>query len=373
MSFDSSILTDVHFSPPDLTITKFTQPAAAKNHSTTTTQRIDTPNDNLQRKETNSSRPTLLFYGFEIAYLFPIDLYKRAALSKNNTAVFSALTNTALRKLVQKLKAAGVRAAFPRSFKKPVPSHKWKLQRERHGFEIASPLAPSFDEIRVVLSVLKDFGCFVHPNFTAMHINIDAHDRSMMEMRNVYKNLIAVEGALDLLRFTNQSAKLGGAADGMVSRFNSTRQAYESLDDTTSFQSLLGLGLKESNMTKLHPMLRSSYKVGMRLKENGTLPRTIEFRGLEASLDPSVPISWLKLCMRLIQMSYTGHVLQPLERSTSEAWSSLFEDLVHDHDHVLQEYFLHRTNVIKVAHEIPDVLEFNANFGAYRRMKTRDE
>lgn len=72
-------------------------------------------------------------------------------------------------------------------------------------------------------------------------------------------------------------------------------------------------------------------------------------------------------------MSFTGHVLQPIDRSTSEAWSSLFDELVHDYNHELQEYFRRRTNIIKVAHETPDVLEFDAGFEAYRRMKTRDE
>jgi hypothetical protein len=326
-------------------------------------------------------------YGVEIAFLYPAEVYHRteAYLQENKGRRRSAEegesssydkkkaagrhqhspTSEAMNDIVQKLQEAGLSAI--RSAHKIVGSasnndkqlrddnngqhdmsETWKIQQERFGFEVASPIAPSFRDVETMLSVIQDFGCFVHPELTSMHVNVDARNRSLEEARNVYKNIIAIEPTLDHLRFTKKSTVLGGEAANMGEAFHSTEEAYDSLDKSTSFQSLLHLGQQYEDEDALMEEQQVKYKVGMKLKiQNYTVatPKTFEFRGLEASFDPQVAISWLKLVIELVGTSYEGNVLEPFQRTDDEAWSAVFGGLVLDAS--LEEFFYNRRTTMK--------------------------
>jgi hypothetical protein len=108
----------------------------------------------------------------------------------------------------------------------------------------------------------------------------------------------------------------------MGETFHSTEDAYESLDKSTSFQYLMHLGEQHENEDALVEEQQVKYKVGMKLKiQNDTVatPKTFEFQGLEASLDPQVAISWLKLVIELIGTIYEGGVLESFQRTDDEA------------------------------------------------------
>lgn len=337
-------------------------------------------------------KPSIL-YGIEIAFLFPVEVYTKSAHAENrkqkkkNEKVSReenlpkhlerrasrremSPKSKAMNDLVKKLQEAGLhairsahiipankngeKAAANSARRAPADGKAWKIQWERFGFEVASPIAPSFHDIELMMTVVRDFGCFVHPELTSMHINIDARGRSLGEARNVYKNILAVEPALDHLRFTKKSTVLGGEANNMGEVFhNSLEEAYHSLDKSSSFQSLIHLGQSyesEEVDTETGTVVEEQqvkYKVGMKLKANGTLtsPKTFEFRGLETSFDPKVAISWLKLGIALIGTSYEGNVLEPLQRSDDETWSALFGNLVTDES--LEQYFRYRRKVMK--------------------------
>jgi hypothetical protein len=125
----------------------------------------------LQKLELLATLPffsglTALDYGVEIAYLFPEELYQN---STDYDELFTRKENL-LKEMAATLQEAGVPASFFEE-KNTVSMNQWKLALERSGFEAASPLSPPFEHIERLVKVMRDYGCWVHPKFTLMHIN----------------------------------------------------------------------------------------------------------------------------------------------------------------------------------------------------------
>jgi hypothetical protein len=281
-----------------------------------------------------------LDYGVEMAYLFPAALYQNVT---DHDELRTRKENL-LKAMAVALQEAGVPARFFEE-KKTDSLHHWKLALERSGFEAASPLSPPFEHIERLVKVMKDFGCWVHPKFTLMHINVDARGRTLEETRNVYKNVISVEPALDMFRIRDPY-ELGGKAMELGAEFGSVQEAYESLDSSESFQSHIELGKYQGHVNDGRKIWRRRYRVGLKLEFNkktrhggisATIPKTFEFRAWQPSMDSAAPVAWIKLAISLVEASYSGHVLPPVKKTPEEAWSALFNELVEDSS--LEEFF----------------------------------
>eukprot|EP00527_Entomoneis_sp_CCMP2396_P004627 CAMPEP_0198151966 /NCGR_PEP_ID=MMETSP1443-20131203/57885_1 /TAXON_ID=186043 /ORGANISM="Entomoneis sp., Strain CCMP2396" /LENGTH=347 /DNA_ID=CAMNT_0043817829 /DNA_START=172 /DNA_END=1212 /DNA_ORIENTATION=+ len=280
------------------------------------------------------SRLPGLHYGVEMAYLFPFELYQNVT----DYDVLIARKENLLKEMAATLREAGVPARFFEEVNK-VSMNQWKLGLERSGFEVASPLSPPFEHIERLVKVMKDFGCWVHPRFTLMHINVDARNRTVEETRNVYKNIISVEPALDMFRIRDPF-ELGGRAKELGAEFGSVQEAYASLDSSESFQSHIELGKSKGSDEGYY--CRHRYRVGLKLDEDEEneemISDSFEFRLWQPSMDPAAPVAWIKLATSLVEASYSGHVLPPVKKTAEEAWSVLFNELVKDSS--LEEFFL---------------------------------
>lgn len=292
----------------------------------------------LKKKQ---KEPPYLFYGLEIAFIFPMAIY-------DNLDIFDDQKTQKLWKLVNKLETVGIPAIVGNRDTKSLSS--WKLILERQGFEVASPLSPSYDQIERLITVIKRAGCGAHPELGAMHINIDARGRTLQETANVYKNTMAVEQAFDLIRSPRRMSAVSGKAKSLIAEFNSSIQrGYASIDASETYASQIALGIQQADSELFHR--RKRYKVGLKIaqdeKTNSTTPQTFEFRGLEASLDPGVTVAWLKLATKFIAESYAGNVLPPIiNRTADEAWSALFGQLIQDD--ALEAFFRKRRETMHV-------------------------
>lgn len=271
-------------------------------------------------------------YGIELAFLFPAAIYQNVSTKRE----WKDRKNELLYEIASKLEQTGVPTKFFGKDEKQAKGDKWKywrLKTERGGFEAASPLSPRFDEItKFVLTVRDHLYCLVHPQMNIMHINVDARNATLQQARNVYKNAMAVEPALELFSPIDPY-HLGGKAMPLSMNFSSVQQAYQSLDASDEFSKLIWLGLPNWNSD--HWRIR--YRVALKLsRDDHRIPQAFEFRILGSS-NPAVDIAWIKLATRLVEESYSGHVLEPKERSTEEAVAALFDELLNEP--LLLEFF----------------------------------
>ena len=300
-----------------------------------------------------------LHYGVEFAFLYPVQVYR------NLTSPFQlqARKLEALVKLRRDLQQEGVPVII--ADRKTESLGSWKMASERSGIEIASPLSPSYSQIQRLLAVVGASGFVVHPELTIAHINIDARNRTVSQTRNVYKNIMAVEKALDQFRYPRKTA-VAGEAKSLVESFASVQEAYASMDNSTTFSSHIVLGDQES-VSKKKTHRRVTVGLKLREREEEMLPNTFEFRGLEASLDPAVAISWLELALKILSESYAGHVLAPVERTAEEAHDALFVELVRDKK--LGDFFRTRSDGFRIS--VPEVEKLTAEYCSHPDLKDK--
>ena len=260
-----------------------------------------------------------LSYGLEMAFLFPEE-----ANTRNETMKIKFLKD-----LAKALEAGGVPVTSLESRNTNGASpNQWKLVPERSGFEAVSPITPPFRHIKCLLEIIKDHKCHVDPKLTMMHINIDARGRSLEETGNVYKNALSVEQALDIFHI-NDPAGEAGKAMKLRAEFSTTREAYETLNMSRSFESLISLGLSSRGRRGPKAWWKRRDRVGLRLSRKGA-PKSFEFRGCQSTFDSDLAIAWLNLGRSIVDASYAGTVLEPKERSREESWVSLFNEIVQD-------------------------------------------
>jgi len=229
---------------------------------------------------------------------------------------------------------------------------KWKIVREHTGFELVSPIYTSPEAIKPVLDAMRSIRVQTHVTQTNLHVSIDATNRTVDDIRNVYKNFISAETALDEIRDFPQRANHSAKSLSLRQQFQSVSEAYEKLDGCHEDFFCLWDTAQTFESPYFHLVdLRLDWKELEQNNDNSTTNETaadkdakynvwserIEFRGQQSSLDTNFVSSWVWLMHNLVKSSFDGIVMPPQEQTVEEAWVALFHELIRDSK--LGDYF----------------------------------
>lgn len=276
-----------------------------------------------------------LVFGIELEYLFPNttvytlddDDQARDRLSDVTDALKKV--NITSIEFVNKIMAR----------KSKTPAHAWKIVREWAGFELVSPPLTTLQPVRAAMSAMKEHGVGSHVLRTNFHTSIDATNQSMDQVRNLYKNFMAVEEALDTLRDCPQRADNNFKSLSVRQQFKTLQEGYSVLDSCGDYFYCLvekaeSVTAKEYDGDYIHQAhLRYDWKELAKEEGSGETryaiwPKRLEFRGQQASTDAVFVTTWIKLIHNLVKSSFDGIVLEPKERTVDEAWNALFDELI---------------------------------------------
>ena len=77
---------------------------------------------------------------------------------------------------------------------------------------------------------MKSISVKTHPKYTNIHTSVDASNATIHQIRNVFKNFICVEQALDDLRDPLQQASAYRKSMSIAQPFPGAPQAFSALD-----------------------------------------------------------------------------------------------------------------------------------------------
>lgn len=203
---------------------------------------------------------------------------------------------------------------------------------ENGGFELVSPIGPTVDAVETVLQAMQELKVGILSSESQLHVCIDARNKSLSQIRNVYKNFILVEKALDQVRHKDfragHSLKTASLANHMP-----RDKLLSQLDSCNDIPCL-----KAVAQPKPKPFL---YVMNLRRQgphnQREYYPSRIEFRGQQSPLDAKFILSWVRLLQKFVQSSFDGIQMSREKHTVDEAWTELFDKLIRDED--LGQYF----------------------------------
>ena len=257
---------------------------------------------------------------------------------------------------------------------------KWQIYREHNGFELVSPVLSRMCSWQPILGFVMDamarHGVGTHVLHTNFHASIDATGRSLSQIRDVYKNTMAVEKALDVIRDCPKRADHSFKSLSVRQQFDSLQHGYQALDacflrddwecmvEKTAEAVRYKLGQTEYyhiinvrfGWEEINVVVEDDEAKKNETKKNETTtqqqpnewlydgwrgwPVRIEFRGQRAQTDGKFVVAWVQLLHNLVQASYDGIVLDPVERTADQEWKAMFDELIRNDDlrHYLEEH-----------------------------------
>lgn len=281
------------------------------------------------------AKDDMLSFGIEVSYLYPTNYEWLDSFQARLVNMIQ----------LQEIQTALGRAGIPNmifrsmmSLKRQSTLNAWKLAQEHEGFELVSPLNPSFKSVEAALDVMKALGVRNDPHTTALHVSVDARNKTVEQIGNVFKNFIVVEKALDEVRDPLHRAGQSDRTASIAGVFASVEQAYSLLDACQSVACLEKTA--EPTKSTWYPL----YIMCLRVKDDSVVPNfekldnlRFEFRGMRSTTQSNVAVGWIHLLNRIVQESFRGRVLEARERTVDEAWSALFDTLLHDD--TLRQFF----------------------------------
>lgn len=261
-------------------------------------------------------------FGIELEYLFPNTTVHTLDDDDDDVArdQLEAVTNA-----LKKVHLTSIEYISKKKARGRTPAHAWKIVRNRAGFELVSPPLTALQSIEADLSAMKKrgVGTYIIKN----------------QVRNVYKNFMAVEEALDMLRDCPQRADNSFKSLGIWQQLNTLQEGYSVLDSCHDY--FYCLVEKAESVSEKHDGGDWYHLVNLRYdweeldNEDGSnetkysiWPKRIEFRGQQASTDGVFVSSWVHLIHNMVKSSFDGIVLEPKERTVEEAWNVLFDKLI---------------------------------------------
>ena len=268
-----------------------------------------------------------LSYGIELSYILPFEVLAQIPTS-NQSHYASDAKYSESKKVMERLREVGVQTGMHGH--RTSINGSWTITPERGGPECASYIDVPPSEIQTMMRVFNESRFIIDPDLTAFHINIDATNRSMEHVKNVYKNYIAVEEAIESFRSSTYS-NIPGDAVSLKKRFGpGVKQAYEELEKPRHFPyPQFNYQTKaDGSIEKRRSVARSVLSLKMNSDTNKT--RNFEFRGIQGTHNFEVVWAWIQFARQFVAASYAGVVLEPKERTLEEQWDVLFNTLIQD-------------------------------------------
>jgi hypothetical protein len=232
-------------------------------------------------------------------------------------------------RLLEALNKTGVPATFATK-EQNVTGHVWKLEQDASipgsGFEMVSPIDPPLEHLQNVWRTVMDAHAFVDP-ITDFHVHVDVSNKTVGEVRNVYKNFVFAETALDMLHPFHHRGNVNEWLQSLSSNFDSRAEAE--LDACDTYLCLRN-AMQGRKTNEFYEMRR--YKLNLIIGEEDGLPSNFEFRGHHSTLDVEAALDWIYLTNVFVARSCDGLLLSKDEREEEEMYGELFDMLLQDKD-----------------------------------------
>jgi hypothetical protein len=234
---------------------------------------------------------------------------------------------TSSERLLKALNKTGVPATFATK-EQNFTGHVWKLEQDESipnsGFEMVSPIDPPLEHIQHVWRTVMNAHAFVDP-ITDFHVHVDVSNKTVGEVRNVYKNFVFAETALDMLHPFHHRGNVNEWLQSLSSSFDSRVEAELNACDTYF---CLRNAMQGHKTNEFYEMRR--YKLNLIIGEEDGLPSNFEFRGHHSTLDVEAALDWIYLTNVFVARSCDGLLLSADKREEEEMYGELFGVLLQD-------------------------------------------
>lgn len=175
-------------------------------------------------------------------------------------------------------------------------STRWKVKPDgsvSNGFEVVSPILQGeagIAQVRLVLDTLDRAGAFVDKQ-CGIHVHFGVSDWGLKEFKNIFKQYIKYETALDAVQPRSRRENNGSYCQGFTHVTNA--QWFERIDrcrDLSNLRYQLGMDVYSRRYRKLN--IDAFWAHG-----------TIEFRHHAGSLSSQKVEAWLRLCSGMMQQA----------------------------------------------------------------------
>jgi hypothetical protein len=294
-----------------------------------------------QRQQVNNrnNEELALRVGVEMEYLFP----NTTELNDDDEA------KDRLEAVQASMKQVGIESlVFTDKDKQPNSNEAWEIVREHGGFELVSPILTRLQPLKRAMQAMHHHSVGTDVMYTNFHTSIDATNRTFDQVRNVYKNFMAVEEVLDTLRDCEKQGDHSLKSLSIRKQFHTLKQGYVAVDAcrTGDYDCLVetaegvAYGCGDCNYYHLVNLRYDWEEINDVVEEDDDKPEKkyrmwperLEFRGQRGNSNPDFVASWVLLLHNLVKASYDGIVLEPtftsIDRSEDQAWDDLFTHLI---------------------------------------------
>lgn len=219
------------------------------------------------------------------------------------------------------------------------------------GFEVVSPILDgegSVDQVEKVMQGMTNFEAILSES-TDFHVHVDATGRSVDEIRNVLKNFIYFEGALDYFQPPNHQAGNNPYTKSLSAHFDSPTMAYKLLDSCTNIECLVDLVQSGASRED-----KRQHKLN--LAPHGDA-MSIEFRGHHGTTDSKTATHWVRFTNLFVHGSFKGQVARPDAAVTVEdKLKQMFNMFLPDEASEFFKFYKSRAEALaaKIKEEGPD-------------------
>ena len=212
------------------------------------------------------------------------------------------------------------------------------IDRNDGGLDIVSPISPSLESVKRVLLILQEYVDSNDGALLVVHVDVTG-TTTMDQVRNVYKNILVVKGALEEMKDSVQPA-VGTTTHRPRRKWRAT---------TIGYNESIHSAISHLDACTTIPCLENSVRPDILRLVHSETKNLLQFRFdlWNVPLNDFV-IAWIQLLHGIVDESFRGHVAvvhhaqeeeeDELVGTTERAWSILFQDLLHN-DTTLQSYF----------------------------------